>query len=295
MPSISHSAQAHQAHQAQQKHHKPPTEKARREASADTCAQARVARDEVAQSAVGAGLVCSETKGTSPTYHLLNPQQIRLRRLRRAVVTASRLQQETLTGSKVRFRVAMLTLTYAECDAWRPQHIKELLRHLRQYLKRRGHAFRYVWVAELQERGAVHYHVVIWLPRGVTLPKPDKRGWWCHGSTRIEWARKPVSYLAKYASKVQSKGGEMPSGARLYGIGGLDRQDRYERAWWMLPKYIREHSPEPRDNGPAKRAKGGGWLTPFGEWFPSRYIIKTFNPLTIVEREGWNLLAGVTA
>ena len=237
--------------------------------------------------AEGPGLVCSETKGTPATEYHLDPQQIRLRRLRRAVITAARLQQDSLTRAKARFRVAMLTLTYADIAGWKPQHIKELLRHLRQYLKRRGHAFRYVWVAELQERGAMHYHIVIWLPRGVTLPKPDKRGWWPHGSTRIEWARKPVGYIAKYASKTNSKGGAMPRGARLYGIGGLERPDRHERSWWMLPQYIREYSPEPRENGPAKRAKGGGWLTPFGEWLPSKFKIKSFNPLAAVELCGW--------
>lgn len=235
----------------------------------------------------GPGLVCSETTGTPPEKTTICPQQIRLRRLRRAVVTASRLHQESLSSQKARFRVAMLTLTYSDIAGWKPDHIKALLRHIRQYLGRRGYAFRYVWVSELQQRGAVHYHVLIWLPRGVTLPKPDKRGWWPHGSTKIEWAKKAVSYIAKYASKTNSKGGDLPRGIRLYGIGGLARQDRHERSWWMLPQYIRDYSPEPRETGPSKRAKGGGWLTPFGEWLPSKFKITSFNPLAIVERAGW--------
>ena len=291
MESISQSAHAHQ------EQHQPHTaQEAMRATSRDTRAQARGTRGEAALSAEGAnGLVCSQTRGTPTPQYLLDPQQIRLRRLRRAVVTASRLHQEALTRTSSRFRVAMLTLTYADIDGWKPHHIKELLRHIRQYLKRRGHAFRYAWVAELQERGAVHYHLLAWLPRGMTLPKPDKRGWWPHGSTRIEWAKKAVSYIAKYASKTNSKGGDLPKGIRLYGIGGLERPDRHERAWWMLPQYIREYSPDPRENGPAKRAKGGGWHTPYGEWIPSRYIIKTFNPLAIVEREGWPFTTGAIA
>ena len=263
-------------------------------ASASASASASHEHAQSANGAEGPGLVCSETRGTSlQTYHL-DPQQIRLRRLRRSVITASRLHQDSLSHAKARFRVAMLTLTYADVNGWKPHHIKELLRHIRQYLKRKGHAFRYVWVAELQQRGAVHYHVLIWLPRGVTLPKPDKRGWWPHGSTNIEWARKPVGYIAKYASKTNSKGGSLPKGIRLYGVGGLDRPDRYERSWWMLPQYIREYSPEPRDNGPAKRAKGGGWLTPFGEWLPSKFKIKSFQPLAVVELPGWPNIQGVT-
>lgn len=240
-----------------------------------------------AERAAGPGLVYSVTKGTSnqsslKTY-LLNPQEIRLRRLRRSVVTSARLHQQYLQTQKTRFKVAMLTLTYADVNGWKPQHIKELLRHIRQYLARRGHQFLYCWVAELQQRGAVHYHVVIWLPKGVTIPKPDKRGWWPHGSTQIIWARKPVSYIAKYASKTNSKTGNLPRGIRLYGVGGLQRPDRYERAWWMLPEYIREQSPEPRESGPAKRARGGGWLLPFGEWIPSKFKIISFNPLKIIE------------
>ena len=80
----------------------------------------------------------------------------------------------------------MLTLTYREVGAWHPRHISELLQRVRVWLRRRGERLRYVWVGELQQRGALHYHVLCWLPRGLTLPKPDKQGWWTHGSTRIE-------------------------------------------------------------------------------------------------------------
>lgn len=245
--------------------------------------------------AEGTGLVYSETRGTPLNQAVLDPQQIRLRRLRRAVVTSARLHQEALTNTKTRFRAAMLTLTYSEVAGWKPQHIKEFLRLVRQYLNRRGIKFRYVWVSELQQRGAVHYHIMFWLPRGFCLPKPDKQGWWKHGTTNIQWARNPVSYLAKYASKTHSKGGAMPRGIRLYGIGGLEVGDRRERSHWMLPEYIRDISGQQveesvqtaRDIGTTKRAKGGGWLTPLGEWFPSKYIISSFNPLTIKENPAW--------
>jgi hypothetical protein len=140
-----------------------------------------------------------------------------------------------------RFKPAMLTLTYRAVGDWHPHHISDLLRHIRNWLKRRGHAMRYVWVAELQQRGALHYHVLLWLPRGLTVPMPDKQGWWPHGSTRVEWARKCAGYLAKYASKLDSKVGiGFPKGGRLHGRGGLEEFGRAVAQWFNLPQWARE-------------------------------------------------------
>lgn len=235
------------------------------------------------QRAVGAGLVSSLTSDTPARPFNLDPRKIRLSRLRRSVVTAARLHEESIKTHGHRCGVAMLTLTYSPYEDYQPRHISDLLKHIRQYLKRKGFRFRYVWVMELTKSGVPHYHVVLWLPRGVTLPKPDKRGWWPYGMTRIEWAKKPVAYVAKYASKAESSKFRFPEGARLHGNGGLELADRRERAWWVLPQYIRETTPDYRHTGPTKRAKGGGWVTPFGEWFPSKFKIISFNPLTIKE------------
>lgn len=188
------------------------------------------------------GLVTSRTSGTqAPSLSIeVDHHLTRLRRLRRAVLTAARLHDfELLDGC--RHKPAMLTLTYREVGAWNPRHISDLLRLVRQWLGRRGVRFRYVWVAELQQRGALHYHALIWLPRGLTLPKPDKQGWWPHGSTRIEWARQPAGYLVKYASKLDSKVGTgFPPGARLHGHGGLEDFGRSVAQWFNLPAWARE-------------------------------------------------------
>ena len=173
--------------------------------------------------------------------------------MKRAVITSARLLTDGLQERGERYRCAMVTATYRPDVDWAAGHITGLVRCVRAYLARQGHPARFEWVAELQKRGAVHYHMLLWLPRGVTLPKPDKRGWWPHGMTRIEWARWPVGYLAKYASK----GGrdlEFPKGARLHGHGGLNAEERRELNWWMLPKWVRdtwgqEHEP--------KRIRGG--------------------------------------
>lgn len=187
--------------------------------------------------------------------------------MRRAVLNAGDEIQKGLQEGGQRHRAAMLTLTYREVDGWRPGHINDCLRHIRHWLARRGHPLRYLWVAELQQRGAVHYHCVIWLPRGLTLPKPDKQRWWTHGFTNIAWARKPVGYLAKYASKADDVQ-RFPKGLRLHSRGGLDDRQRRNVSWWLLPRYVREYFTDVGTR--VVRAFGGGWFTPdTGEWIPA--------------------------
>lgn len=205
-----------------------------------------------------AGLVYSETSGTSQGLIHLDRHKNRLRRLRHGVITAARLHDETSKHGGFRTRSAMVTLTYRPDAQYHPRHVSDLLRHMRNWCARRNVVFRYVWVLELTKAGKPHYHLLLWLPRGLTLPKPDKQGWWPHGFTRIEWARKAVGYIAKYASK-GTAGGEVPKGARLHGVGGLVSDARIERAWWLSPSWVRTKWPEPAYM--PRPAKGGGWVS----------------------------------
>lgn len=135
----------------------------------------------------------------------------RVSAMRKRVKWVGKYFQEHVSG-----RVALLTLTYEDTTAWDSRHVSDLLMHVRKWLKRHGHKLRYVWVAELQKRGAVHYHICIWMSRGLTLPKPDKQGWWPHGFTNIKWARGAVKYCLKYVSKLESKDVRFPRGMRLH-------------------------------------------------------------------------------
>lgn len=175
----------------------------------------------------------------------------RLKKLKCSITTAARLLQDRLCENKglnANYRPAMITLTYRNKEDWQADHISKFLTNCRNWLGRRGHKFHYVWVAELQERGAVHYHIIVWLPRGKQgfqrLPKPDKSGWWSFGSSQIVWAHKPVGYLTKYASKGNDLTGDdmkkFPKGLRLYGTGGLTKIERVEMRWWRAPKYVRD-------------------------------------------------------
>ena len=225
------------------------------------------------QAAARPGLVSTETsdaQGVTVFRH-----EARLKRMRRSVITSARLMEEDGQRGGFRWKTAMLTLTYRPDVEWDRGHVTGCLKAIRDYLRRRGHRFRYVWVLENTKAGKPHYHVLIWLPRGITLPKPDKRGWWPHGWTRIEWARNPVGYLAKYASKGDG-GHAFPKGARLCGSGGLSLRARLERAWWMAPQWVKDRfSVEDRP----VRAPGGGWMSRVtGEHLPSPWRLVRAGP-----------------
>lgn len=183
--------------------------------------------------------------------------------------------QEQMGSTGWRYRVAMLTLTYADIDGYSPRHITLCLKAIRSHLRRRGIRLHYVWVMELQKRGAPHYHVLIWLPRGLTLPKPDKRGWWSHGLTRIEWARNAVAYVAKYAGKFESRRA-LPKGARVCAVGGLTQGSANQRRWWLAPVWVRCLWDLGSNVHPSRR--GGGWHNrDTGEWCASPFRIAYIN------------------
>jgi len=234
------------------------------------------------------GLVPSLTSDTrqSGGRYRLDPKAIRHKRLYRSVKTSARLHEQEMAASGFRFNAWFVTLTYAPGVEWEPLHITKALKAVRSWCARLNVPFRYVWVAEVQayrqlrEGGhCLHYHLLVFLPRHINLPKFDKRGWWPHGLTQTVKAVKPVSYMAKYASKGCSC--SVPKGARLHGCGGLSHASRWNRTWWLCPAYVRDYWPEPALR--PIRAKGGGWLSKAtGEFLPSLYAIISFNPLVVV-------------
>lgn len=221
----------------------------------------------------------------------------RVRKLRRAVGFAARAHGVSERGHRGDV-CRMLTLTYRNGGDWRPEHVSDLLRLMRQWAKRRGVSLRYVWVAELQKRGVIHYHVALFAPNGFRWPMPDVCGWWPHGSTRIELAKNAVPYLMKYLSKGQASNGNwrLPSGARMYGIGGLEHSLRRARRWLGLPAFVRSAG----DHLDAWRpVVGGGWASPDGEVFASEYQrcrvagVMGFEPVTRHARPAFLALSGV--
>lgn len=170
----------------------------------------------------------------------------RLKRLRSSVWLSGQLHGMARRG----FRPDVpwfVTLTYAQDNQWRANHIAEALDRYRKWCTRRGVECRYTWVGELTNRGRVHYHLVAWLPHGQRMTFWDKprrvkgkktSAFWTHGSSNTQQLRHGVAYLMKYLSKMGELH-EFPDGMRLYGMGGLTKEARAIRTWQNLPQWVK--------------------------------------------------------
>ena len=217
--------------------------------SASSC-RARVAGAEA-----GAGLVPFKTSRQTSirsehlTINLSAPScaERRVKRLKRSVWASGHLHGIAAHGHRPPV-CWFVTLTYKGVSDWRADHMSDAVQGFRNWCRSKNVACRYTWVGELQSRGAVHYHLLVWLPVGVTMPhwdRPtrlsknrDRAPFWPHGMTNTQIAKSGVGYLMKYLSKL----GELtkfPKGIRLYGIGGLDTQARAVRSWFNLPEWAK--------------------------------------------------------
>jgi hypothetical protein len=198
------------------------------------------------------GLVPSKT---SPNFEILINldrgacAERRVNRMKKSVWASGKLHALPRPG----FRPDVcwfVTLTYAEEDAWVPDHLSEATDRFRRWCTNHGHECRYTWVAEIQPNRArmtgknvVHYHFIAWLPRGVEMPKWDvacgrRREFWPHGMTNTQPAKAGVGYLMKYLSKL-GEFTQFPPGLRLYGTGGLNATARAIRSWLNFPEWAK--------------------------------------------------------
>jgi len=215
------------------------------------------------QSGAAAGLVPSKTNRKTADF-VLESSKIRasqreisfsaeivaarrVKRLKKSVWASGHLHGLGDDGFRAP-KVWFVTLTYRGVRDWSADHMSKAMQGYRDWCKLRGYPCRYTWVAELQGRGAVHYHLLAWLPHGARMPKWDRRTvtpsgkrkdcWWPHGMTNVQIAKAGVGYLMKYLSKL----GELtkfPKGLRLYGIGGLNKTGRAVRSWLNLPEWVK--------------------------------------------------------
>ena len=191
-----------------------------------------------------AGLVSSKTSDESlhVSFAPAVVAERRVKRLKRSVWASGHLHGLADRG----FRPPVcwfVTLTYRGVDDWQANHISKAIKKYREWCHRIGVACRYTWVAELQHRGAVHYHLLCWLPQGRRMPQWDrtygrKSSFWPHGMTNTQVAKSGVGYLMKYLTKLGEQS-RFPKGLRLYGIGGLDQQARQVRQWFSLPEWCK--------------------------------------------------------
>lgn len=188
----------------------------------------------------------------------------RVARLKRAVWASGHLHKLSDKGHRPPV-CWFVTLTYRGVDDWQAQHISRAVELFRQWCRRIKAPCRYTWVAELQGRGAVHYHLLAWLPVGVHMPQWDRklsasRVFWPHGMSNTQKARSGVGYLMKYLSKL-GEFHRFPKGLRLYGIGGLDESGKAVRQWFNLPEWAKAIG----GVGAIKRTKAGLVVQDSGE------------------------------
>ncbi|WP_374606638.1 replication initiation protein [Thermomonas sp.] len=243
------------------------------------------------------GLVPSSTSGHGLQRVAITLDQARIRamRLRKSIITGSRLHDQEAREGSIRGAWYMLTTTYREGSNSSPRDVSDLVRSVRRYFNRiaeRKHRanrprFRYLWVGELTKRLRPHYHLLIWIPRGFWLPKADQTGWWPHGSTKIEKARNAVGYLAKYASKFTGAMAEaFPKGFRTHAIGGLGEESKRELRWWKAPTDARNALGPHADirkvqGGYADKHTGSFWPSPWRCFFDKgRVIAWKLEPIT---------------
>lgn len=225
----------------------------------------------------------------------VDPAKSRVRRLQKRVFALANALSGYLEQKRDDYRLVMYTLTYVGVNDWRPNHIREFMLGLR---KAAGKGLKaYAWVAELQARGAVHYHVLVLVRRGTSLPMPDKSGLWPYGLTKTETAR-TVFYICRYAGKEYQKVGRFPKGLRMFAVW-VSKDMALDLARWVsfrlsaLPTWLGDKLKEQFDRTGqavhARRRVGGGWTDDNGENYASPWT--TENP-ALLQKAIENAYAG---
>ncbi|MFA5589713.1 MAG: replication initiation protein [Lysobacteraceae bacterium] len=229
-------------------------------------------RASAAGTAASPELVSNETKPDSrPDRIEINTHAKRVKRMSTAVHHSARLLDFDAGEGGRRTRKAFITLTYKDVDGWEPGDIRAFTDKLRGWCKRRHIPLRFVWVAELQKRGAVHYHVCVWIPHNKKLPKPDQAGWWGGGYTDIREIKNPAAYMAKYASKTTpDDAARYPKGARMHGAGGLAKEGKRHLRYWQAPFWVRDGLGGRAD---IRKVTGGYADKITGEFLPSPWMV----------------------
>lgn len=185
---------------------------------------------------------------------------------------AARKRMKCIIGEQLRYarssnlKAVALTLTYKRNEEFSSKHISAFLDRLRRTLKKLGATLPYAWVLECASR--LHYHLILWLPRGYMLSPSRLQTWWIYGSTWLESCRNIRAwghYMCKFHNITK-----LPKGARMYGYGGLDESGMTALARSALPRWLLSHI---QPNCRVYRRRGGGWIDrTTGETFASPYV-----------------------
>lgn len=109
-----------------------------------------------------------------------------------------------------------LTLTFAENVTDLKQANYEFKKFKQKLERKIGSGLKYIAVPEFQQRGAVHYHLMLDMPY---LHWKELSALWGHGRIQIEQIRKrgrAGAYLSKYLRKAEKDNGEAKFDVRYY-------------------------------------------------------------------------------
>lgn len=130
------------------------------------------------------------------------------------------------------FGSCLLTLTYKENMQDYEKARKDFDKFVKRIKYNFGIALKYLRVIELQKRGAIHFHVVVFNPEFCLIPYNDIYKLWGHGAVHIRriealddvTADKVGNYLGKYLTKSK----EIAPNKKIYttsrGLKRLEKQ-----------------------------------------------------------------------
>ena len=84
------------------------------------------------------GLVSILTSDTDYQLQLPCPEYLRLKRLQNSVRASAEVIQETLQKNHVRYKAAMVTLTYRDDVDWSPRQVSNYLKCVREWARRKA-------------------------------------------------------------------------------------------------------------------------------------------------------------
>jgi len=115
-------------------------------------------------------------------------------------------------------KTSFLTLTFARNET----NLKNANKHFNLFVKRLKYMtkidIQYLAVAEFQQRGAVHYHIILFnVPRGFSVEQVEKV--WGHGMVNwkvLKAVTNIAAYVTKYITKAQDTAHGIASGQKSY-------------------------------------------------------------------------------
>lgn len=163
------------------------------------------------------------------------------------------IKEQMRYAKEANLRAVALTLSFG-CDAdFSAKHVSRFLDQVRRSMKGKNHCVPYAWVLERASR--LHYHLILWLPRGHVLETGKLTKWWPWGSTWVD-ACESVKAWGRYISKFDCIA-KLPKRARVFGCGGLDGEGQVAVARATLPQWLQALLPWDHR---ARRLTGEGWV-----------------------------------